>query len=184
MAQTRSEATKDLPPGVIARRRSNATYYYYQTSSTKGPRTEHPLGKNKAVAISLWRSFAEVDPLEKSKIPIQPWIAQALFRATTRNAKKRNIPCDITLDDVTTLVIESKGRCSVTGIEFDLFKDPSMRARPWAPSIDRIDCRSGYHKENVRLVANAVNIALNDFGDEVLLRIARGIVKVSLGRNV
>lgn len=50
------------------------------------------------------------------------------------------------------------------------------RARPFAPSLDRIDARKGYTTDNVRLVAWVVNHALGDWGEEVFAKIARAYV--------
>lgn len=70
----------------------------------------------------------------------------------------------------------SGGRCSVSGIPFDLNKCVASRRRPFAVSIDRIDCSAGYTKENCRIVCVAVNYAMSDWGLGVLERIAYGLV--------
>jgi hypothetical protein len=69
----------------------------------------------------------------------------------------------------------ASGKCELSGIEWD-HKTVVGNKRPFAPSIDRIDCSAGYTFENCRLVCIAVNIALSNFGDETLIRIARGIL--------
>jgi hypothetical protein len=48
---------------------------------------------------------------------------------------------------------------------------------PFSPSIDRIDTVGGYTTDNVRLVCVAANFALNQWGDDVLRRLAHGVVK-------
>jgi hypothetical protein len=75
------------------------------------------------------------------------------------------------------LVIElghaQHGRCALTGLPFDLREIGTGRARrPFAPSLDRIDGEGGYTKDNVRLVCQAVNFALNRFGEDVFYEIA------------
>ena len=39
--------------------------------------------------------------------------------------------------------------------------------RPFAPSLDRIDSSGGYTRDNTRLVCQAVNFALNAFGEDI-----------------
>ena len=39
-------------------------------------------------------------------------------------------------------------------------------------SLDRIDSSKGYTVENCRLVCTAVNLAMNEWGEDVLERIA------------
>lgn len=107
-----------------------------------------------------------------------------MLKSTKVSARKRGLACELTVEDVSDLITNSKGKCALTGIKFDLFKDPNRRVRLWAPSIDRIDCSQGYVLGNVRLVANAVNIALNDFGEEVLTKIAKGIIKTKYGKII
>ena len=48
---------------------------------------------------------------------------------------------------------------------------------PFAPSLDRIDSSKGYVRGNVRLVCMAANFALNQWGDDILRRLAHGVVE-------
>lgn len=52
-------------------------------------------------------------------------------------------------------------RCLLTGLPFS--SDATYR-NPYAPSIDRIDSRKGYTRDNSRLVLHSVNLALSNFG--------------------
>ena len=67
------------------------------------------------------------------------------------------------------------GRCALSGLQFDLRSVGSGKARrPFAPSLDRIDSTGGYTQDNVRLVCQAVNFALNAYGEDVFRDIAIG----------
>jgi hypothetical protein len=52
--------------------------------------------------------------------------------------------------------------------------EPPARTKisPYAPSLDRIDCRKGYTKDNVRIVVYALNVMLMDWGEVVFSRVA------------
>lgn len=89
-------------------------------------------------------------------------------------AKRRSLVFDLSYDDLMAIVERAGGRCEVTGIPFTLAGNG--RLRPYRPSLDRIDSALGYTVGNCRLVCLAVNVALGQWGDEVLKRIARGIV--------
>ncbi|MCB4365444.1 hypothetical protein KIH07_17000 [Hydrogenophaga taeniospiralis] len=106
-----------------------------------------------------------------------------LLANARKNARARGLEITITLDDILALAELSQGRCMLTGISFEhgaatsLADISSRRKRVWAPSLDRIESSKGYVPGNVRLVCMAVNAALQEFGDAVLLRIAKALVE-------
>lgn len=90
------------------------------------------------------------------------WARAAITRARS-GAKSRGLSFALSTVDVLALSQASGGRCSLSGIEFDL----SGECRhPYSPSIDRIDSSKGYTLTNCRLVCLMVNIALSNWGDE------------------
>jgi hypothetical protein len=66
------------------------------------------------------------------------------------------------------------GCCAVSGLPFGLqiFGDGQAR-RPFAPSLDRIERHKAYRKDNVRLVVSIANFAMNAWGEEPLVQLAR-----------
>ena len=69
------------------------------------------------------------------------------------------------------------GVCEFTGLAFEReWSGENYRARPFAPSLDRIVPALGYVKSNVRMVCFAVNMALSDWGDEAFVKIAQAVV--------
>lgn len=84
-----------------------------------------------------------------------------------KNDKKRNKYGDIEIDIDYILYLWKKqnGKCAVSGIDMILGYEDNydeeykgkMYRRPYRASIDRIDCRKGYTKDNVWLVCFAVN---------------------------
>lgn len=110
----------------------------------------------------------------------QRWIdapawAKLVFTTARRNALKRSIPFELTKTDVEILVLRCKGKCEVSGIPFEMDPHPSARRRPFAPSIDRVDSTRGYTRHNVRMICVIANLALNEWGDDALLRLARAV---------
>ena len=76
---------------------------------------------------------------------------------------------DLTVDFIIGLFERQQYKCLLTGINFSLEPPADDRAKnPYTPSLDRIDSNRGYTKDNVRLILTCVNIALNEWGDEVL----------------
>lgn len=106
------------------------------------------------------------------------WL-EPLLAQTRKNAVKRGIEFDLSLDDLKILSLRADGRCEVTGIVFEAqHRDNDARhfRRPFYPSIDRVDSRVGYKLSNCRLTCVAVNAAINEWGESVLFRIAHAIV--------
>lgn len=95
-------------------------------------------------------------------------------------AKGRSIPFDLTPAQVYGLMKATGFRCAVSGVPFAKRFASNGKRDPWAPSIDRIENRQGYTLDNVRVVCVAANLAMSDWGLDVLLRLSRGIVGTSL----
>ena len=71
--------------------------------------------------------------------------------------------------------IESKIKnkyCEATGIEFVISKK-----NPWMPSIDRINPRLGYTKENCQMVVWIYNTAKQEFTHEDVIKLSKAILK-------
>ena len=83
------------------------------------------------------------------------------------------------------ILLRCDGYCEVTGIALSFYRpDPSKRAAPFQPSIDRIDSGKGYTAANCRVVALAVNLAMREWGEEVVSRIGKAIFLRELEREV
>jgi hypothetical protein len=75
------------------------------------------------------------------------------------------------------------GCCALTGLPFNLRVVGSGKARrPYAPSLDRVDAASGYTRDNVRLICQAVNFALNAYGEDIFREIALATARFVPGR--
>ena len=83
----------------------------------------------------------------------------------------------LTMQEFEALVARAGGRCEVSGIRFSMERAKHHRKAMWSPSIDRIDNSRGYEADNCRLVCVAVNLALNEFGEDVLTRIAISLLQ-------
>lgn len=90
--------------------------------------------------------------------------AFALVAMSKKRAKGKKLAFD--LDDH-ILSIQRRvdaGVCEITGYPFDLTPGRKFNG----PSIDRIDPSRGYTYDNIRVVLNLVNLALNSWGEDAL----------------
>lgn len=95
-------------------------------------------------------------------------IVALMFQHVRSRARKSSINFDIDKEFLTELFKAQNNTCALTGITFQYYdnNDNLCHRRPFAPSLDRIDCKKGYTKDNVRLVCIIVNFALGEFGDQ------------------
>lgn len=114
--------------------------------------------------------------ISDSSISMPEW-ALSLYQEARKSAAKRDIRFDLSLEHFNALVIASEQRCMVSGIPFNAEPIAGSYRRPWTPSLDRIDSSLGYLAGNCRIVCCAVNIAMNDWGIEVLMKIAHALVE-------
>lgn len=77
---------------------------------------------------------------------------------------------DIDKQFIGELLVEQEGRCAVSGVLLDTSDTGTAKVRGrHTPSIDRIDSKKGYTRDNVRLVTQAVNIAKGVWEDKDLV---------------
>ena len=104
-----------------------------------------------------------------------------LIYAAKRRAEKNNISFSLTIEDVFPVI--EKGFCELTNLPFDLNPQKKHKQNPHAPSLDRINSSKGYTKQNTRVVLSAVNTALNEYGEKIMLPILEAMVK-GIKKNV
>lgn len=100
-----------------------------------------------------------------------------IFISARNRAFNKLLEFNFSVKELIELANKANGKCMLTGVPWDYKTYMLKNKRPWIPSLDRIDSKLGYTKENCRLVSWAVNVALSDFGEQVLLRIAKGLIQ-------
>lgn len=163
----------------------------------RNPRTKDGLGTqckacNKAFIVE-WRKRPEVRAKEQARSRTKERLAyrkqndetprgrsMALLCSTRSNAKRYGLLFDIDLSDILPTI--EAGKCSVTGIPFDLRRGFG-RGLPWAPSVDKLDPTKGYVKGNVRVIVWCLNAALGAWGDSVLNTLVTALSQRSNGQH-
>lgn len=77
-----------------------------------------------------------------------------------KEAKRRNIPYDLTTEDLVQQWQKQGGICTISGVKMPL--DTLKGLRPESPSLDRVDPSKGYVKGNVEWVCFRVNTMKHD----------------------
>lgn len=91
-----------------------------------------------------------------------------------KNAKAQGVACDLDVEWFNRRI--EAGVCELSGLPFDLSGKYALGARnPNVPSVDRINAKGGYTKDNCRLILWWLNRAIIDLGDEYALNVFRAI---------
>lgn len=160
MARPR-KSDSDLPANVYFK---HGAYYHVQ-----GGRWVRLTSERANVDLELAALSARV-PATMQEIAAY---AQKQVSRSRANAKgRRNLPHDLTAEQVLSLLWKAEWRCAVTATPFSLLEVGPRRQRPFAPSIDRIDNDKGYTLENCRMVCVVTNLAMNAWGEDALRQIA------------
>ncbi|RPJ20099.1 MAG: hypothetical protein EHM33_29160 [Chloroflexi bacterium] len=111
--------------------------------------------------------------------PNKSWrdVAKEMWSRAKHSADKRGIPFELRPGDVYHLMKLADYRCSLSGILLSKRIASDGRRDPWAASLDRIESRHGYTPGNVRIVCMIANFAMNEWGQDTLLRLARGMIR-------
>jgi hypothetical protein len=105
------------------------------------------------------------------------WARALLSRAKSRNGPDGPIFSEADLLDIWN---HAKGRCAVTGLPFSDQRIGTGKAkRVFAPSLDRLDGERPYGRGNCRLVMVGINFAMNRWGLDTYLLLARAAVAFS-----
>jgi hypothetical protein len=108
--------------------------------------------------------------------PLPAW-ARVMIGSARRRDEMRWGGGEFSEADLRHLWQQCGGGCAMTGLPFLETQIGTGRARrPYAPSLDRIDPEKPYSRANCRLFCMAVNFALNAFGDDVFLTMAKAAV--------
>lgn len=126
---------------------------------------------------------ADDQPRVERRYEVGPANYMVLYKTAKSRAKHYGMEFSLTPGDMEAMIERSGGRCEITRIAFHTKRTAGCRRAPYAPSLDRIHCELGYTAENTRLVCVAVNLALNEFGYDILLRISRRIVSEYTAKN-
>lgn len=94
--------------------------------------------------------------------------ARLIVAGARARAKKRGIKFDLTATDIQLRL--DKGICELTGTALDL--SPGKRKFN-TPSLDRIIPAEGYVTSNVRIICDAINMAMGDWGEATLLTLIK-----------
>lgn len=98
------------------------------------------------------------------------------------NARNREIPVNITIQDAWNLFLKQNRKCALTGI--DLTFSPSYnrdlkfsKREATTASLDRIDSSKGYEKGNIQWVHKDINLMKRTLSESSFISLCRAVVE-------
>jgi stalled ribosome alternative rescue factor ArfA len=107
-------------------------------------------------------------------------IASEIVRRHKHVCKKQNLPFDLDREWVLGKLNSIGWKCELTGLPFKIkqsISEDKHRGFQWdSISVDRINHKSGYTKDNVRFILNQINVFRQDHSDDQMYMLAQALV--------
>jgi hypothetical protein len=103
---------------------------------------------------------------------------KVLYKDLKRNAKRRNISVNITIDDIKTVYDKQKGLCALTNNKLTHNKYMLKKERLteiYNLSVDRKDSRKGYSVDNIQLITNIANQIKSNASNQDFIEICKRV---------
>lgn len=115
-------------------------------------------------------------------------ISASYFNQVKRNANKRKLDFEITIEQVWDKFVSQKGKCALTGIdisfvESDLGEESFRTGRKHSASLDRIDSSLGYTKNNIQWVDQRINIMKNNHPESDFIKLCEMVTDYANSRT-
>ena len=111
--------------------------------------------------------------------PIEPPVVGNMpkwARIQLNNARRKSRGANLTEADLVMIWERCEECCAVSGLSFSNEAVGTGKARhPFRPSLDQIEPGKGYAADNVRIVLTVANFAMNAWGLDTLVKLAKGI---------
>lgn len=93
------------------------------------------------------------------------------LRAGLKRRPSKNAP---SIDDLVAMYEAQEGKCALTGIVMTRLGGRIMQT---SISLDRIDSKKGYSKDNIRLICHAVNAFKGPWTDDMMFDMAEALLR-------
>lgn len=173
LSRIREQEERALPAHVHRVISRGREYYYFQLNRSTG---------KAGLRVRIMNPWSETEIAEarilvgnRGSSPDWGICLRKVYATTKDRARVEQIEFGIDLAFLIALLNRQDHKCAVSGISFEVVGYDDCHMRPFAPSLDRVNTRAGYTKDNVRLVCRAANFAMGQWGLPTLERLAEGI---------
>ena len=110
-------------------------------------------------------------------------IPKTVFNIIIYHAKRRSIPCQLTIEDIAKIYNEQQGKCALTGRPIPFGFGLHSNKVPHMASLDRIDSSKGYILENIQWVHKDVNWAKRTLSQKEFIELCNEVVSYENKNN-
>jgi hypothetical protein len=101
------------------------------------------------------------------KIPV----FKLMWSIILKNAKKRDLPVEVTIQDIIKLIEDQKYICALSGETLEIAETTTQHyAGKTSASLDRKDSKLGYIPGNIQWVRKQVNMLKNNYTDDQFIK--------------
>lgn len=129
-------------------------------------------------------SQAWIEEVESQFSDKRSWAHRTLGRINKPSVIAAKGKSSITPDCLRILMLRCDGKCEISGIPFSLKTYGTSRTPPFGMSLDRKDSSKPYTLENCRIVCLSVNLAMREWGEDVMVKIGKAMLLRELERDV
>jgi len=105
-------------------------------------------------------------------------IAAEIARRTKSKCKSLNLPYDLDKEWILNKLNSIEWRCELTNIPMNPKGLEGKRGFQWnSISVDRLNHKGGYTKDNIRFVLNQINVFRQSYSDEQMFMLAEALLK-------
>lgn len=123
------------------------------------------------------KSFQSSPPPKEKKGNFTYYLKKIRDRIKNKDPKGRFQEWDVDEKILQEIWDKQKGLCAISSLSLTL-QNFNTRKSPYSASLDRIDSKKGYLKDNVQFVCYSLNMAKNDFNQETILAFVQDLRKV------
>lgn len=115
--------------------------------------------------------------LDFRKTSVENSLLSVLWGCRSR-AKRRDVVCNVSDEEVLQLLIKQNGKCAKTGIILEPSKQDGFKNKnPYTVSIDRVNNSKGYTIDNIELVCTIFNLFKNSYDIKDVENICKSYIK-------
>jgi ribosomal protein S27E len=103
-------------------------------------------------------------------------MSKGLYNQFKNGAISRNIPFEVTMEEIWELFLKQDGKCALTGLPLTIHSRRKIKSKIDA-SLDRIDSTKPYVKQNLQWLHKDVNRMKNKFSDNRFIEICNLVSK-------